>query len=81
MDTSYGYNNSTEYTLIGYNIHNGNAEQGHYYAYSYIESENIWYKYNDSKCTTKSPEFINIKNPPDLNNAYILMYQQKPKKI
>ena len=75
IDIDYGYNNSTEYELIGYNVHQGSINGGHYVAYSYIKKENSWYYYNDSICNS------NISGTLELNKAYFLMYQRISKNI
>ena len=69
IDKDYGYNNSTEYELIGYNVHQGGANSGHYVGYSNIKKENTWYCYDDHRN-------YKVNETLELKDAYFLMYQR-----
>lgn len=47
MDILYGSLKKHKYIIHSILIHEGAADTGHYYAYIYKHTKNIWYKFND----------------------------------
>lgn len=68
VDPSVHMNNRT-YKLDGLVLHQGGANNGHYY--SYQKYDNTWYKFDDESVTKKSDD--NILND---NDVYVLVYKK-----
>ena len=58
------------YKLIGIVFHFGGTRGGHYVAAAFDQTQNQWYRFNDTKATAISPEAVHNKA------AYILFYQR-----
>ena len=46
------------YDLHSVVIHDGSAQQGHFYSYIYDFNQNVWRKYNDIHVKTVSEEEV-----------------------
>lgn len=68
---------STPYHLYSILIHEGRADSGHYYSYTYDIQSKIWRKYNDINIS-EEPEAQVLTEARGVNftSAYYLVYSQ-----
>lgn len=78
IEKAYANINSTPYYLYSLLIHEGGADSGHYYSYTYDHQNNKWRKYNDINITEEAEEQV-LKEAKGINmtSAYYLVYSQK----
>lgn len=78
IEKAYSAIKSTPYYLYSILIHEGGAESGHYYSYTYDHQNNKWRKYNDINISEQVEEQV-LKEAKGINatSAYYLVYSQK----
>lgn len=78
IEKAYKEINKTPYHLYSLLIHEGGADSGHYYSYTYDFQASKWRKYNDINITEETQEQV-FREGKGLNvtSAYYLVYAQK----
>lgn len=70
---------TTPYHLQSILIHEGVADSGHYYSYSYDSEAKVWRKYNDINVTEEEEEQVmKLARGSGVTSAYYLVYTQRP---
>jgi ubiquitin carboxyl-terminal hydrolase 25/28 len=77
IELAYRDINKTPYYLYSLLIHEGSADTGHYYSYTYDLLAKKWRKYNDINVTEEGEEQV-LREGKGLNaaSAYYLVYAQ-----
>jgi ubiquitin carboxyl-terminal hydrolase 25/28 len=78
IEKAYREINKTPYYLYSLLIHEGGADSGHYYSYTYDFEGKKWRKYNDINITEEIEEQV-LREAKGVNatSAYYLVYAQK----
>ena len=78
IESNYASIRSTPYFLYSILIHEGSADTGHYYSYTYDLYSKTWRKYNDINISEEVEQQV-LKEARGVNytSAYYLVYAQK----
>lgn len=69
---------STPYHLYSILIHEGRADSGHYYSYTYDIKAKTWRKYNDINISEESEtQVLTEARGLNFTSAYYLVYSQE----
>lgn len=78
IEIAYKDINKTPYYLYSLLIHEGGADSGHYYSYTFDFQANKWRKYNDINITEETEEQVLKEGKGgSAASAYYLVYAQK----
>lgn len=78
IEKAYKEINKTPYYLYSLLIHEGGADSGHYYSYTYDFQAAKWRKYNDINITEEVEENVLKEGKGNFAaSAYYLVYAQK----
>jgi ubiquitin carboxyl-terminal hydrolase 25 len=78
IELAYRDINKTPYYLYSLLIHEGGADSGHYYSYTYDFQNSKWRKYNDINITEEAEEQVLKEGKGgSVASAYYLVYAQK----
>lgn len=78
IESCYSSIKTTPYHLYSLLIHEGSADSGHYYSYTYDLKTNVWRKFNDINISEEVEQHV-IKEARGVNytSAYYLVYAQE----
>ena len=77
IEKHYASIQSTPYYLYSILIHEGSAETGHYYSYTYDINSKVWRKYNDINISEEvEPQVMKEARGINYTSAYYLVYAQ-----